>query len=131
MAYRSSDLSVLAYANGYTKWHYRSEKDNLSDVLKSDYWIGQSLDMLRNGDSIEINAADGFAFVQVNFGKKPFSLTQVMNSDLVNFSINPKVDDSSLEIDLLNPTEIAFEFVLGKQRYRVKCRDIEITRITS
>ena len=48
MAYRSKDLSALAYANGFTLWHYRTS-DSAADVDNAGYFNGASR-MVRVGD---------------------------------------------------------------------------------
>jgi len=57
MAFKSKDLSVLAYANGFTLWHYTTE-DAAADVDTQGYFNGAS-DMLRTGDMILANVATG------------------------------------------------------------------------
>ena len=54
MAYQSKDLSVLAYANGFTLWHYSSE-DTSASVLAANYF-DDAADLLRVGDIVVINA---------------------------------------------------------------------------
>ena len=54
MAYRSKDLSALAYANGFTLWHYRTS-DSAADVDNARYFDGAS-QMLRVGDFIMLSA---------------------------------------------------------------------------
>lgn len=53
MAYIAKDLSVLAYANGFTLWHYKTT-DTASDVDTSGYF-DDAADMLRVGDMIVAN----------------------------------------------------------------------------
>lgn len=53
MAYKSSDLSVLAYANNFTLWHYTSI-DNTAAITGAGYFNFAS-DMLRVGDLLIIN----------------------------------------------------------------------------
>jgi hypothetical protein len=53
MAYKSHNLSVLAYANGFTLWHYTSI-DAASVVDTTGYFDGAA-DMLRVGDMILAN----------------------------------------------------------------------------
>lgn len=53
MAYLSKDLSVIAYANGFTLWHYTTT-DLASDVDTAGYFNSAS-DMLRVGDMIMAN----------------------------------------------------------------------------
>ena len=53
MAYSPHNLSVLAYANGFTLWHYTSADDS-SSVDTTGYFNGAA-DMLRVGDMILAN----------------------------------------------------------------------------
>ncbi|GEO37253.1 hypothetical protein SAE02_14010 [Skermanella aerolata] len=53
MAFKSKDLSVLAYANGFTLWHYTTA-DLATDVDTAGYFSTVS-DMLRVGDMIMSN----------------------------------------------------------------------------
>ena len=38
MAFAIRNLSVLAYANGFTLWHYRAGKDPLTEVQATDFF---------------------------------------------------------------------------------------------
>ncbi|TCS61690.1 hypothetical protein [Varunaivibrio sulfuroxidans] len=53
MAYLSKNLSVLAYANGFTLWHYTTA-DVSTDVDTTGYF-NTAADMLRLGDIIMAN----------------------------------------------------------------------------
>ena len=53
MAYQSKNLSVIAYANGFTLWHYATV-DPAADVDTAGYFNSAS-DMLRVGDMIMAN----------------------------------------------------------------------------
>ena len=64
MAFAIRNLSVLAYANGFTLWHYKSGKDKL-DAVGSGNYLGDASDMLTAGDLIMITAADGARIVVV------------------------------------------------------------------
>jgi hypothetical protein len=59
MAYASKDLSVLAYANGFTLWHYTTQ-DLAADVDTIGYFNGAA-DLLRVGDMVLANCAVGAA----------------------------------------------------------------------
>ena len=54
MAFQSKDLSVLAYANGFTLWHYTTT-DDAATVDTAGYFNDAS-DMMRAGDMIFANA---------------------------------------------------------------------------
>jgi hypothetical protein len=64
MAFAIRNLSVLAYAQGFTLWHYKAGADRLDDVAEPGFLAGAA-DMLAAGDMVMISAADGgrIAFV--------------------------------------------------------------------
>jgi hypothetical protein len=72
MAFKSKDLSVLAYANGFTLWHYTSV-DLAADMDTAGYFNDAS-DMVRVGDMVMANAdtdgtpASGIYLVNANSG---------------------------------------------------------------
>ena len=72
MAFNSKDLSVLAYANGFTLWHYTSV-DPAIDVDTSGYFNDAS-DIVRVGDMILANTdtdgtpASGIFLINANAG---------------------------------------------------------------
>jgi len=53
MAYVSKDLSVLAYANGFTLWHYTTL--DLAAVVDTTGYFNDASDMLRIGDIVVAN----------------------------------------------------------------------------
>lgn len=55
MAYKSSDLSVLAYANNFTLWHYTS----IDAVITTAVYFNSAADMLRVNDLIIANFNTG------------------------------------------------------------------------
>ena len=59
MAYVSKNLSVLAYANGFTLWHYTTP-DTAAVVDTAGYFNAAS-EMLRVGDMIFANVETGGA----------------------------------------------------------------------
>ena len=59
MAYVSKDLSVLAYANGFTLWHYTTS-DAANTVDTAGYFNGAT-DMVRIGDIVLANTETGGA----------------------------------------------------------------------
>lgn len=64
MAFAIRNLSVLAYANGFTLWHYKSAKDTLSSVAAADFFA-DAADMLTAGDMIMTSATDGARIMAV------------------------------------------------------------------
>jgi hypothetical protein len=58
MVFAIRNLSVLAYANGFTLWHYKAGKERLDTVAKPNFFASAA-DMLAVGDLMIISAADG------------------------------------------------------------------------
>jgi hypothetical protein len=56
MSFEPRDLSVLAYANGFTHWHYRT-RDPLA-TLGGDYFAAAA-ELLRAGDQITVTLLAG------------------------------------------------------------------------
>jgi hypothetical protein len=57
MAFSLRNLSVLAYANGFTLWHYKSG-DKLSTATAKGYFA-DAADLLAAGDMVMLSAAEG------------------------------------------------------------------------
>jgi hypothetical protein len=53
MAFQTKDLSVLAYANGFTLWHYTTA--DVAAVVDTAGYFDGAADMLRVGDMILAN----------------------------------------------------------------------------
>lgn len=64
MAFAIRNLSVLAYANGFTLWHYKSSKDRL-EVISNGSYFGDAADMLTVGDMIMVNGIDDTKIIVV------------------------------------------------------------------
>ena len=88
MAFSSKNLSVLAYANGFTLWHYTTV-DLATDVDTSGYF-DDATDIVRVGDMILTNAdtdgtpASGIFLINANAGGvvDVADMTTVGGSDL-------------------------------------------------
>jgi len=64
MALKIHNLSVLAYANGFTLWHYKSLAETQAQVTARGYF-NDAADMLAAGDMVLITAGDGGRMVCV------------------------------------------------------------------
>lgn len=53
MSYNSKQLSVIAYANGFTHWVYQTE-DSLKEVTQSGYF-NDAAAFMRTGDFVNVN----------------------------------------------------------------------------
>ena len=54
MAFAIRDLSVLAYANGFTLWHYKAADEAPSGV-EGDNYFSDASDMMAQGDMIMVS----------------------------------------------------------------------------
>lgn len=57
MAYVAKNLSVLAYANGFTLWHYTT--NDTANTVDTDGYFNSAADMIRVGDIILANTETG------------------------------------------------------------------------
>lgn len=64
MAFAIRNLSVLAYANGFTLWHYKAAADGLLGVKEPGYFA-DAADLLSGGDMILVSAPDGAGVICV------------------------------------------------------------------
>ena len=67
MAFALRNLSVLAYANGFTLWHYQAAQDTLPTVGSADFFQDAG-DMLTPGDMLMVSAPDGARILCVRSG---------------------------------------------------------------
>ena len=65
MAFTLRNLSVLAYAQGFTLWHYKAEEDPLAIVGARDFFAGAS-DLIAFGDMLMVSAIDGARLLAVS-----------------------------------------------------------------
>ncbi len=78
MAFSLRNLSVLAYANGFTLWHYKGGDDTIGDVTAEDYF-DDGRELLAQGDALMISATDGARMVCVaESGEAPVKLAQLV-----------------------------------------------------
>jgi len=63
MAFMNRNLSVIAYANGFTLWHYTTG-DEIKQVEDPSYFTNVWT-LMNTGDIIIINCADGAHFRQI------------------------------------------------------------------
>ena len=64
MSFKNIDMSVIAYANGWTLWHYRTQ-DELALVLNTDYFPKKIIDLMAVGDVIYVTSKGKTSQLQV------------------------------------------------------------------
>ncbi len=57
MAFQNKNLSVIAYANGFTLWHYK-ENATIANITASGYFASVK-SLMNTGDIILINGSNG------------------------------------------------------------------------
>ena len=68
MAFSLRNLSVLAYANGFTLWHYKMGTDDQGAAV-SDGFFDDAGDMLASGDMMMVSSLKGGRMLCVNADK--------------------------------------------------------------
>ena len=58
MAFSMRNLSVLAYANGFTLWHYKAETADHLFTAAADFFADAG-DMLVGGDMVMVSSREG------------------------------------------------------------------------
>jgi len=58
MAFSLRNLSVLAYANGFTLWHYKADPADQSHTAAKDFFA-EAGDMLAGGDMMMVTSREG------------------------------------------------------------------------
>jgi len=76
MAFALRNLSVLAYANGFTLWHYKSGGDKLAATTKTGYFA-DAADLLAEGDMVMLSASEGGKIAAITGQGKAISLAPV------------------------------------------------------
>jgi len=67
MAFKNKNFSVIAYANGFTLWHYVSVDDSLEDIVNDVKYFSVPRVLMNTGDIIMINAKDstGIRYIEL------------------------------------------------------------------
>jgi len=56
--FKNPNMSVVAYMNGFTMWHYKSQEDTIKDICEPGYF-DKIKTLSAVGDIFLINAKDG------------------------------------------------------------------------
>ena len=65
MAFQNKNLSVIAYANGFTLWHYASTTDSIATISATGYFNDVKT-LMNIGDVVIINASDNTSIKKIN-----------------------------------------------------------------
>jgi len=64
MSFQNKNLSVIAYANGFTLWHYAAN-ETMATISASGYFNNVRT-LMNIGDIVIINASDNTAIKKIN-----------------------------------------------------------------
>ena len=67
MAFQNKNLSVIAYANGFTLWHYAAN-ETLTTITASGYFDDVKT-LMNTGDIVIINASDNTSINKITVGE--------------------------------------------------------------
>ena len=76
MAFTLRNLSVLAYANGFTLWHYKSGQDSLNRAAEMGYFA-DAADLLAAGDMVMLTGEEGGRIASITGAGQRIALTPV------------------------------------------------------
>jgi hypothetical protein len=76
MSFALRNLSVLAYANGFTLWHYNAGTDALPAVAEGGYF-DDATDMLTGGDMMFVTSAVGGQMLCITAEETGLSATRL------------------------------------------------------
>ena len=79
MSHEEKKLSVLAYANGFTLWHYRTEANKNAVLNTGGGELAFAHDIVRTGDVILVNAGNAtlMTLVGANVSERSVPVTEI------------------------------------------------------
>lgn len=66
MSFKNKDMSVIAYANGFTLWHYKTNEDTVKQLIDNSKYFAKLYTLINSGDIIIANLKDETAFLVVD-----------------------------------------------------------------
>jgi hypothetical protein len=77
MAFTLRNLSVLAYANGFTLWHYKADADPIATATHEGYFA-DAADLLAAGDMVMLTGAEGGKIATIAGGGRSIALAPLV-----------------------------------------------------
>jgi hypothetical protein len=77
MAFTLRNLSVLAYANGFTLWHYKEANDNFAKATSPGYFE-DAADLMAEGDMVMLTGTGGGKIATIAGVGKQIALVPLM-----------------------------------------------------
>ena len=66
MSFKNKDMSVIAFANGFTLWHYKTNEDTAKKLIDNSKYFSKLYTLMNAGDIIIVNAKDETGFLVVD-----------------------------------------------------------------
>lgn len=66
MSFKNKDMSVIAYANGFTLWHYKTNEDTTKQLIDNSKYFVTLYTLMNAGDIVIANLKDETAFLVVD-----------------------------------------------------------------
>ncbi len=77
MAFTLRNLSVLAYANGFTLWHYKAGSEPLTQA-RTQGFFADAADLMAPGDMVMLTGAEGGTIATIAGQGKQIALAPLM-----------------------------------------------------
>jgi hypothetical protein len=66
MAFKNKDMSVIAYANGFTLWHYKTNEDTVKQLIDNSKYFAKLYTLMHSGDIVIANLKDETTFLVID-----------------------------------------------------------------
>ena len=76
MAFKNKNFSVVAYANGFTLWHYYSNEETLEEIEQDNYF-NIAYTLMNNGDIIIVAGKTGTGIRQVELNENKVNIKRL------------------------------------------------------
>lgn len=127
MAYQKRELSVLAYANGFTLWHYATP-DSWDEVVSPGYFQ-EANEMLRDSDQIMVISRDKSGTVSVSLQHEIATAYLTENGSVRVDALPEKIRASVQNLDITDLSEVQILLNFGGSEYLMTCSNPKIERI--
>lgn len=76
MAFQHKNFNVIAYANGFTLWHYSSNEETLEEIEQDNYF-GTVYTLMNDGDIVIITGKTDSGIRQISLNENKVSLKRL------------------------------------------------------
>lgn len=76
MAFKHKNFNIIAYANGFTLWHYSSNEETLEEIEQDNYF-GTVYELMNSGDIIIIAGKTGTGIRQIELNENKVNIKRL------------------------------------------------------